>query len=206
MPRLCCAGEWTGLLEAGGGAPATQPGRADLTSDIDYYNLAQQLWQLSVTTQADNDPGEPMYFPFVSGNSEDVENMTIVVGTGAAATTYEFGIYSSSSTTGMPDALLGSATFDASAAATVTVTGLSITLERGTPYWYAFVRDSGSNTATFKASNIPYESGIANCYQWGAGTGTVLHDLVNTDSLPASPATTVLKPYDMKWPWLILGA
>jgi len=212
LARLVVSGEWTGLLEAGGGGSnAFVTGAADLLTGwgIDYLNFAMTApWadQGNVTTVNDSDAGDPLFYPFIAGNTGTIENLTVVVTGLAADTTYEFGIYSADTDVGLPDSLLGSATFDASSAATVTVTGLSIDITRGEPYWYAWVRNSGSNTATFKAASITSASPVGNSYQWGTGTGTAMKDYVNNDALPATSANDEIKPMDSYHrPFLIMG-
>ena len=208
--RLVTSGEWTGLLEAGGGGSnAFVTGAADMLGAIDKYNFAMAApWSMqgNVSTYTDSDAGEPIFWPFIAGNTGSIADLAVEVTSAAAGTTYEIGIYSSSTVNGFPDSLLGSATFDVSSADTVTVTGLSIDITRGEPYWYAFVRDSGSNTATFTACAVTGASGMGNCNVNGGQTGTAFHDFNNTDSLPATSATTDFKPSDgYLRPFLIMG-
>jgi len=208
LARLVCAGEWNGLLSAGGGANAFVTGAADMLGAIDKYNFAMAApWSMqTTTTYSDGDGGEPIFWPFIAGNTGAIADLAIVVTSAAAATTYECGIYSSSTDNGFPDSLLGSATFDVSSTGGVTVTGLSIDITRGEPYWYAFVRNSGSNTATFTAGAVNYASCFGNCNVEGGQTGTALHDFSNTDSLPATSAPGDLKPADSYHrPFLIMG-
>jgi len=207
LARLCVSGEWTGLLEAGGGANTFVTGAADMKSSEDYYNFAMTPpWadQGNVTTYTDQDAGDPIFFPFISGNTGSIASLTIKVTSAAAATTYELGIYSADTDNGFPDSLLGSASFDVSSADSVTVTGLSIDITRGEPYWYAIVRDSGSNTATFTAATPA--SSLGNCTISGLSTGTGLKDYTHDNSLPATSATTDFKPFDAsKRPFLVMG-
>jgi hypothetical protein len=210
LARLVVAGEWTGLLEAGGGGSnAFVTGAADMKGAIDKYNFAMTApWadQGNVTTYTDSDAGDPIFFPFIAGNTGSIADLAVVVTSAAAATTYEFGIYSADTDNGFPDSLLGSASFDVSSTGGVTVTGLSIDITRGEPYWYAIVRDSGSNTAQFTAANVTAAPSLGNCNVEGGQTGTALKDYEHDDSLPATSATTDFKPFDAaKRPFLIMG-
>ena len=210
--RLVTSGEWSGLLDAGGGGSnAFVTGAATLLPGwgIDYLNIAMTApWadQGNVTTVNDSDAGDPLFYPFIAGNTGSIANLSIVVTSAAAATTYEFGIYSADADNGLPDSLLGSATFDASSIATVTVTGLSIDITRGEPYWYAWVRNSGSNTATLKAASVTSGPPVGNSSIYGTVTGTAMKDYVNNDSLPATSANDEIKPMDAYHrPFLIMG-
>jgi len=208
LARLTCAGEWNGLLSAGGGANAFVTGAANMLGAIDKYNLAMNPpWSMqTTTTYSDGDAGEPIFWPFIAGNTGSIADMAVVVTSAAAATTYQCGIYSSSTDNGFPDSLIGSAEFDVSSTGGVTVTSLSIAITRGEPYWYGFVRNSGSNTATFTAAAINYASALGNCNVEGGQTGTALHDFTNTDSLPATVSAGDLKPSDSYHrPFLVVG-
>jgi len=213
LSRMAVAGQWNGLTTAGGGggSNAFVTGAATLLTGwgIDYLNIAMTApWadQGNVTTVNDSDAGDPLFYPFIAGNTGSIANLSIVVTSAAAATTYEFGIYSADADNGLPDSLLGSATFDASSIATVTVTGLSIDITRGEPYWYAWVRNSGSNTATFKAASVTSGPPVGNSSIYGTVTGTAMKDYVNNDSLPATSANDEIKPMDAYHrPFLIMG-
>jgi len=208
--RMVTKGSFDGwLTAASGGSNAFVTGAADMLGAIDKYNFAMAApWSMqgNVSTYTDSDAGEPIFWPFIAGNTGSIADLAVVVTGAAAGTTYEIGIYSSSSVNGFPDSLLGSATFDVSSTGGVTETGLSIDITRGEPYWYAFVRDSGSNVATFTACAVTGASGMGNCNVEGGQTGTAFHDFNNTDSLPATSATTDFKPSDgYLRPFLIMG-
>ena len=143
LARLAVVGEWSGLTSAGGGEFNAELGRSDSINasyDIDSIGQAPP-WGLNTlgNSYARNDP---QFFPFLAPKTGTLDAIVIDV-TSAAASTCNIlvGIYSDNE--GLPNAQLGSdASFDATTTGQKTQTSIgTITLTRGTQYWYAVVRD-----------------------------------------------------------------
>ena len=146
LARLVVAGEWTGLLEAGGGFTPSTP--ASVTDG--GYVLAP----IGITTDTKNDAplaGSIFAVPFICPTgglslttSVDV-GCTITVATAAASATILVGIYDAGSGNS-PQTLLASAAFDASTTGSKTnAWDTAVTLEAGTLYWAALLRPNGQS-------------------------------------------------------------
>jgi len=152
LARLCVSGEWTGLLTAGGGGMDQVAVLENAT--YKYYSITQAApWgSLGPSTGTDAiNYDTPCYVPFVCPNDGDVAGLTVNLTSAGSANLYA-GIYSS--TDGLPDSLLGYATMDMNVSTgNVRQTSFSstITLERGTTYWLAWVR---STYASFTLSTV----------------------------------------------------
>lgn len=154
LARLVCAGEWTGLLEAGGGG-ATFPPLVAPNLMGGYTGIAGQTaagvastFDMSANIYFD----ESFYYPFLATFDGDLAELKFNVSTaGTSGTNLEVGIYSESN--GLPNALLGSATVAVDSTGDKTVTSFSstITLEAGTMYFFAFVRDVANDNIVLKA-------------------------------------------------------
>jgi len=145
LARLVVSGEWTGLLEAGGGGSfGLELMPPDFNDGMEYSlpaltppygnDTVSQQWAASGT----------WFYPFVCSKSGDLASMSIYVGTvgGVTSGTFDVGIYSD--VDGVPTALLGYAQFACSSTGTIIDSSLSatITLERGTQYWIGCFKNS----------------------------------------------------------------
>ena len=150
LARLSVKGEWNGLLTAGG-TPLFNyqiPDPSALTGATYYAQVPFATPYASAGSVSNEVPWDsPFYIPFVSPKSGNLASMTIDIQTAQAGNDLDVGIYSTTSE-GIPNALLGKATFDASSTGVQTITSLSatITLEAGTNYWIAWVRSGGSGS------------------------------------------------------------
>ena len=196
LARLVAAGEWNGLLSAGGNEFNVELGRSDsinTTYDIDSVGQAPPWGMNKVDTQlVRNDPG---WFPFIAPKTGELDAIVIDV-TSAAGSTCNIlvGIYSDNE--GLPNAQLGStATFDATTTGQKTQTSIgTISLTRGTQYWYAVVRDQNVST-TMRAIDItiPYMgptnsvSSAFQGFQQTSGSDNALPSSVTATDLTPSP-------------------
>jgi len=162
LARLVTAGEWTGLLEAGGGgawAPTlTSAGTINSTFTINRVDSTPP-WGITNGNNGVVSKDEPMFYPFIAPTSGDVDSMSIDLSAAAASTcNAKVGIYTNND--GVPQTLLGTCTFDAEVVDLQTQTSVSdtITLVKGTQYWMGYTR-SASVDFTWTAglaSNIPF--------------------------------------------------
>jgi len=148
LARLVCAGEWSGLLTAGGGGdsgygtlpPITEVGAYDGFS-ID--SLAP--WGAATGTSGNLSAASyPQSYPFVSPVTGDLTEIEIQVNSTTASSTLVVAIYSQDATTHLPSTMLGYVTLDTeSATGTVGQTSFSggtPSLEAGVQYWVSQAR------------------------------------------------------------------
>ena len=154
LARLCVAGEWTGLLEAGG----AEGNAAKTTPWVDglglYWDVARASPYGSGTVQGGGMSTDLVMWPFISGNSGTVSVMAVAINS-SVTNTMSLCIYSDDD--GLPDELLGYGDFDLSGSGTIeqdTFTG-TITLVKGTQYWYG-PKSSSANQPNMKAINADY--------------------------------------------------
>jgi hypothetical protein len=151
LARLTCAGEWNGLLSAGGGEFNVElPKQSASTYSTSYMvNVATAPPYGSNTVQGGGVTTDMECWPFISPNSGNISKMYL--GVNATVTnTVSMAIYSDDD--GVPKTLLGYGDFDLSASTgTVSQTSFSatITLTRGTQYWYA-MKSSSANQPNMK--------------------------------------------------------
>jgi len=155
LARLCVAGEWEGLLSAGGGGTSYSTG---LNASFDRYNITKVPPfgnnGAETATMSSAEATYPIFYPFVAPFTGNVAEIGISVAT-AGATNLIVGIYSA--TNALPGTLLGSATIDISSTGAIYQTSFSdtITLEAGTVYWVGTVK-SGSVTVTLMTNRKFY--------------------------------------------------
>jgi len=179
LARLVCAGEWTGLLDAGGGggsgygvlAPLTETGTYD---GFEICSLAP--WGVSDSgTSAIAAAGYPKGYPFVSPKTGDLTSMEVYVSTAAASSTVKIAIYSQDEDTHLPSTMLGFVEIDTTSVGTINQTSFSdtISLVEGTQYWAVQARGT---------------AGYA--YMWGIGeTGRAGIGLANDPTSLTCAAT-----------------
>jgi len=141
LARLAVSGEWTGLLEAGGGS--AQVVGPSLVEGETYNTIAQgPVWgNSSITTGTVGN--SPSYYPFLAGETGTVSAIAIQVTTASSGMNALVGIYSSSDD-GLPDVRAGYATISLESTGTIeqtTITG-SIELTKNTQYWAAICKDA----------------------------------------------------------------
>jgi hypothetical protein len=164
LARLVTAGEWNGLLSAGGGAFNLELLPPDFDGSTEEYQI------VSATPPGTNDvqgqqqaQGGWMLYSFVAAKSGDLASMGVYVSStgGCSAGTIDVGIYSDND--GVPSSLLGYGQFDPTSTGVKTDTSLSatITLTRGTQYWISWFKNgTNANPSLYSAE-----------YDNGGGTG-----------------------------------
>jgi len=200
LARLVCAGEWSGLLTAGGGgsgSPAMP--KADMLA---YYNT----WDLTnmppygangaTSTGINMNFVYQVYFPFYAPRDGSIDQLTIRQGTGVPGSTeYLYVSIYDSDDDNMPQTMLGYATYDISVGGTQTDTSLSAnpSLTGGDLYWVSWNR-SATTSANFYAW-----SGVGPL--WGpqisvSGDHQYMTDLATYNSAPVdAPAASTMRTY-----------
>ena len=168
LARLCVSGEWTGLLEAGGGAEATCNGMpiVDLdvlssTGDTYFATVGAPIsgggaGSLALSASAFYDAS--FYVPFVGGFTSDaIYVFKFNIEIAASSSNLKVGIYSSSN--GLPNALLGTAeTVDITSTGDKEIVdpfGGSVAIVQGDLYFVGFVRTVSGDAVTIKATDNP---------------------------------------------------
>jgi len=196
LARLVVAGEWDGLLEAGG-TPTMNAVLADASTISGTYDInridATPPWGQTTGNNGTLSRSEPQWAPFISPKSGDVASISIDINSVAAsAVNLDVAIYSDDD--GLPNAKLTEAVFDAEVDGLTTQTSLTgtATLVSGTQYWYAWVRDAGTSfTITGGDSAPPYmgpTAALTNSWQ------VFWYPSASANALPATVTKTTLEP------------
>jgi len=197
LARLVCAGEWTGLLEAGGGSfnvNLTKAGAISSSMDVDVVNITPP-WGISADLSAEFARQAPQFYPFIASTTGTVASMIINVDTVAAsANTLECAIYSDDD--GIPDAILTECVFDGESAGDQEQTSLTGTasLTRGDQYWIGHCETGSPGFKVISLDGYYPYSGQAT----SPNTGARLLSETGTDfSLPATttPANLTASTY-----------
>jgi len=167
LARLSVKGEWDGLLSAGGGGGESLTGspNGDWQSGYnDYQCIASNGWAASqATTNTDISSGRGFFRPFISSMTATVTEMLCYVTVASASGNVRIGIYNSADD-GNPSSLIGYGDFVTTSTGTVTVTSFSstISLTRGSLYWYGVVQTTaGSGSGVqLQGANATYSSGL----------------------------------------------
>jgi len=158
LARLVCAGEWNGLLTAGGGGGFSEILPLTTTTDADQYDAGScPPWNGSViTNQSVVGLTKPHCFPFIAPETGDLSAIGIQVTGASAGDDIYVGIYSQNDNF-LPTTLLGYATISLASTGEIYQTSLSatITLTAGTQYWFSMgLKDASS--ATVRALHDAY--------------------------------------------------
>jgi hypothetical protein len=160
LARLVVAGEWTGLLEAGGGTQyAFEPVDASLLpatyakfSPVDIYRL--QSTTVSVSDLED----VALFIRFVAPKDGTIGNMTVRTGqTNTAKDDVKIGVYSSSG--GLPTDRIGDIDIDVNGGADLYTSSSWSTappIVAGTTYWIGFVSGGAANPSVSMASTTQF--------------------------------------------------
>lgn len=163
LARLCVAGEWTGLLEAGGGGGGSAGQPSPVATALDTggtnYHRFSVCEQNSNRIESANNKNYTTFSPFIAPISGDLDEIGILTNSTGAIEVYA-GIYTNHDDLNIPRNLMGFATYDLSATSGImyAVPGDTITLVKGTTYWAAFTSDSTSVTV-----NVDY---VGSSYTW----------------------------------------
>jgi len=156
LARLVTAGEWTGLLEAGGGG-------GGFTGELTKYNwdgdgdairiFAQGPWGTiaRALNQQVLQNDEIVLVPFIASTTGTISQVDLYVGTTDSGATgaLDVGFYSDNE--GVPETFLGEFVLDTTTSGQVTQTSSSEDIEtvRGTQYWVGLYADNFDSTPTF---------------------------------------------------------
>ncbi len=156
LARLCVAGEWSGLLEAGGGAYAQTPVLSDANYDTYDISCAAPWGVISKDTDGVDD--EPCFYPFIAPKTGTLAGITIGVTSAAGSTnTLQLGLYNADSDTGVPTTLIASCAIDLESTGSIRQTSFTGTpaVTRNTLYWMGYCR-SQAVAATIQTSKQIY--------------------------------------------------
>jgi len=187
LARLCVAGEWDGLLSAGGATGNSAETTAWGGTDF-YWEVGRSSPYGAGTVQGAGMQTDMLMWPFISPNSGDISEMAIAINSGVV-NTVSVCIYND--TDGRPDTLIGKGDFDISGSGTVTQTSFSatLTLEKGVQYWYG-LKSSSANQPNLKAINADYTPSIGNIGTVSLATSGIGQSLNSEvaygDSIPAT--------------------
>lgn len=188
LARLAVAGEWTGLLEAGGGGwTPSSPGSVTDGGHV--------LAPVGIAPDTHNDPplaGSIFAVPFIcptgglSLTTSATVGCTISVATAATSATILVGIYDASATYS-PDTLLAQASFDASTTGSKTNSwDTAVTLEAGTLYWAAILRPNGESGTVDLECARNTASPMIGRKDSGFEYNCIAHATTTSTTLPAS--------------------
>ena len=150
LARLCVAGEWDGLLSAGGGGGSGYGVLSPLTETGSYDGF--EIASLAPWGHADANTGVlaaagyPVGYPFVSPKTGDLASIEIYCSTASATSTLKVAIYSQDADTHLPSTLLGFVEFDTSSTGSIeqSVFSSTVSLVEGTQYWAVQARGSSA--------------------------------------------------------------
>ena len=130
---------------------------------------------------------EPFFWPFIASHTGNVASLSIDVATAGVSTEWYVGIYDVDSD-GLPDNLLGKAVMDMSSTGVVTQSSLSatISLTKGTMYYWSYVKKTGATAQTWRLSNPPL-LGLSSDSSGPSDVGNCLYYDDATNDLPAAP-------------------
>jgi len=152
LARLVCAGEWTGLLEAGGGGN-------EFNGELTKYNwdgdgdrvriLALPPYgngNLRTLSQTCVTVNQLILFPFIAPNSGTISAVDLYVQGASETGAYNVGFYSDNE--GVPETFIGEFVLDMTSTGDVeqTTSSEDVVTVRGTQYWISFYGDNIGGT------------------------------------------------------------
>ena len=188
LARMCVAGEWTGLLEAGGGG-ASEDWKLPPWNDGNYWDVAAAAPFGNCSVQGGAIARDMMAWPFISPTSGTISLMAVVVNA-TVTNTISLAIYTDDD--GLPDTLMGYGDFDLSTGTgTLTQDSFSdsIVLEAGTQYWYCCKSSLNAqpNMKKVDTDENPSLGNITTIQLGSVGEGTGINtEVAYGDSLPAT--------------------
>ncbi len=157
VARMCVAGEWNGLLTAGGGGAEYSPeipgepintGLGNTRYGVGSFAPYGAAYLTTFSFLGNDNGDKAIYYPFIAPVTGTVSEFGIDIDVVAgSACNLDVGIYTDSGD-GTPDTLQMSCVFDVQNSGTGSVYQTSITadvstnLVRGTQYWIGFCRDT----------------------------------------------------------------
>lgn len=166
LARLVCAGEWSGLLEAGGSDGNVLSPNPQAATFSRYNAMSAPYVAVYRVLSVNGGVNTIKFHPFIAGESGDVSNVAIYVATAAGSGEARVSFWEADSTTGeIQVPTMGTATFDCSATGLIEQDSLSstVTLVKGTLYWFAVNTNDGSLRFygiddTYGANTLPAEA------------------------------------------------
>jgi len=196
LARLVVAGEWTGLLEAGGGAGLVEVLPLIASTGADQYDIGSTVpWGGSlISLQSLASFDQPICFPFIAPTTATVSAIGVEVTTAQAGKNVYVGIYSQDSNF-LPSTRLGYVLITLEATGDIFQTSItgSIELTAGQQYWYSLNIDASSTAKVNSISTYDLPSlGIT------IAPDTKYHSIIDTSatSYAAPPATLTANSLD----------
>ena len=204
LARLVVSGEWTGLLEAGGGGlkianSTMKDGVYDQfnTADAPPYGIYANYTEFQTATWID----EIFFFPFVAQKTGTVSSLGL---TFQLAGAYELAIYDLDAEY-MPNLLIVKGQLEATGAETVYQTsltgfggGAAGTITEGETYWMSYLRVTGKTASKVTSTKGNYRTRVCATNSPSETTGNHLRNpdydastgppdtMVNTNTYPGS--------------------
>jgi len=162
LARLCVSGEWTGLLEAGGGGGTGSP-KFPAADMLAYYNT-WDITNMPPYNRADAASGAislnavyQLWFPFYAPRTGSIDALSIREGSSIPGSTeYMYVSIYDSDDDNMPQTMLGYATFDLSVGGTQQDTSLSAdpSITQGELYYVAWNRSATTDCQFYAWSGV----------------------------------------------------
>jgi len=169
LARLVCAGEWTGLLEAGGGGN-------EFNAELTNYNWDGDGDPVRIMAlppfgcinrkhlEGAGDNNNLLFHAFIAPKTGTISEVDIYVGASSGETgAVDIGFYSDND--GVPQTFLGEFVLATTSTGTVTQTTSSADVEtvRGTQYWVGLFFDNVASGPTFTNTEISASGTSAIC-------------------------------------------
>jgi len=203
LARLCVSGEWTGLLEAGGGG-VNQLGILTATG-YDTYDISVAAPFGVALRDTDGFDDEPTFAPFYSPNTGTVAAVTIGISSAAgSASNALIGFYNADEDTGLPTTQIASCTIDLTSTGDIRQTSFTGTpaLTKNTLYFAAYCR-SNIVATTYRCAKSIYAPG-AGPTNSTEDTKTHLELQSSNNTLPATVTAGNLQTVNSETPSLLL--
>ena len=201
LARLVVAGEWTGLLESGGGGTGSPKfPAADMLAYYDTWDITNMppYNRADTVAEASLNAVYQLWFPFYAPRTGSIDALSIRQGTSVPGSTeYMYVSIYDSDDDNMPQTMLGYATFDLSVGGTQQDTSLSAdpSITQGELYYVAWNR-----SATTSASFYTW-SGVGP--MWGpqtvpTGDKNTMTNLATIQDAPTdAPAASTMRTYGL---------
>jgi len=214
LARLVTAGEWTGLLDAGGGGDfnpvlPNQAIEGSSAANIAILN-GYPPWGNGNNAAAvlyGNSSGNKIYlYPFVAPSTITVSNLEINITSAAASTCLGLMAFYSDSN-GAPGTLIGKTSVDVESTGVKVLTAFldsagsptDVDLTIGTQYWFGFGRNTDSVAYSYSGTNSyarPMVS-FTSAPSFSANSHQILRTISETLAMPTSFTMTDLEPHSL---------
>jgi len=207
LARLVVSGEWTGLLEAGGGGGTLGMYTTGTNAAHDEYNVTlvgpYGGGYTSEASWATSEVFEPRWYPFIGPFTGNVAQLSVSLIT-SGSPDLVIGIYTDDgASAGLPDTLIGKATIDCSSTGNLVATSfvdgdgsaVDIALVVGTRYWIGYCKTASDTLGFVCQARYSYAyTGLNAVPNEGSLQGqTIMDETVGDGALPATvtPANLV---------------